>query len=76
MELAGTDASKYEKKKESKMPLLNIILIAVAGAVGLFLTLLACCCVSRSSWFMVHFISHYLHNINIKSKVLQQIITR
>ena len=46
MELAGTDASKYEKKKQSKMPLLTIILIAVAGAVGLFLMLLACCCVS------------------------------
>lgn len=47
MELAGVDASKYEKKKQSKMPLLTITLIAVAGAVGLFLMLLACCCVSH-----------------------------
>ena len=46
MELAGNGASQYEKKSDSKMPSLSLILIMVAGAMGLFLMLLACCCVS------------------------------
>ena len=49
MELAGNDASEYEKDTNNKMPSWWIILIAVAGAVGLFLMLLACCCVSCTS---------------------------
>ena len=46
MELAGNKASNYENNGDSKMPIWTIILIAVAGAFGLLLMLLACCCVS------------------------------
>ncbi|XP_078351651.1 uncharacterized protein LOC144636335 [Oculina patagonica] len=42
--LAGNDASEYKKETDDKMPSWVIILLAVAGAVGLFLMLLACCC--------------------------------
>ena len=45
--LAGSEASKYETKTTCGLSSLHIILIAVAGAVGLFLMLLACCCVSK-----------------------------
>ncbi|XP_068740581.1 uncharacterized protein [Montipora capricornis] len=42
--LAGSEASKYETKTTCGLSSLHIILIAVAGAVGLFLMLLSCCC--------------------------------
>ena len=50
MELAGNNASEYENETGNKMPSWLIILLAVAGAVGLFLMLLACCCVSCLSF--------------------------
>ena len=46
VELAGNAASNYEKQTDCKMPSWMIILLAIAGAVGLFLMLIACCCVS------------------------------
>lgn len=49
VELAGKDASNCEKETDSNMASWMIILLAVAGAVGLFLVLLACCCVSSIS---------------------------
>ena len=49
VELAGNDASNYEKMTDCKMATWMIILVAIAGAVGLFLMLLACCCVSYTS---------------------------
>ena len=49
VELAGSDASSYEKITDCKMASWMIILVAIAGAVGLFLMLLACCCVSYTS---------------------------
>ena len=49
VELAGNDASSYEKVTDCKMASWMIILVAIAGAVGLFLMLLACCCVSFTS---------------------------
>ena len=45
--LAGNGASKYVKHTDCGLSSRSIILIAVAGAVGLFLMLLACCCVSE-----------------------------
>ena len=48
VELAGNEASSYEVT-DCKMASWMIILLAIAGAVGLFLMLLACCCVSYIS---------------------------
>ena len=45
VELAGNDASSYEKVTDCKMASWMIILVAIAGAVGLFM-LLAFCWVS------------------------------
>lgn len=49
VELAGKDASNCEKETDRNMASWMIILLSVAGAVGLFLMLLACCCVSYIS---------------------------
>lgn len=57
VELAGNDASKYEKETDNKMASWMIILLTVAGAVGLFVMLLACCCVSCTS--LLYFQSYY-----------------
>ena len=55
VELAGNDASNYEKQTDCKMASWMIILLAIAGAVGLFLMLLACCCVSYASLLCLEF---------------------
>ena len=54
IELAGNNASRYEKETGIMMPSWLIILLAVAGAVGLFLILLACCCVSYIYFIVSH----------------------
>ena len=46
VELGGSHAAQYEKDSDCKWPLWLLILLAVAGAIGLFLMILACCCVS------------------------------
>lgn len=54
VELAGNDASKYKTNDDNKVSSLTVILIAVGGAVGLFLMLMACCCVSYTSFIGTH----------------------
>ena len=45
--MAGDDASNHKTKYDSgELSTLAIILIAIAGAVGLLLLTMACCCVS------------------------------
>ena len=52
--MAGNDASKYENNDDNKVSSLTVILIAVGGAVGIFLMLLACCCVGYTSFIGIH----------------------
>ena len=48
MDLAGEGASKHKSTYDSgDLSIVAIILIAVAGAVGLVLLTVACCCVSK-----------------------------
>ena len=65
--LAGDGASKYVKHTDCGLSSRSIILIAVAGAVGLFLMLLACCCVSE--FLVLESIEKYGNSLWKKKKI-------